>query len=54
MFDRYAKLKEHLSEVDGVTVNVGRGAQAMKNRVLLPAAKKRSWIDLCEEAIECF
>lgn len=90
----YAKLREHFVQVDGVTVNEGRGAQGMKrgakmfamfykgdlvlslppqrveeliaagralpfdpgtgkpmkNRVLVPVSKKRSWLKLCEEA----
>lgn len=95
MPDPYATLKAHFEEVDGVTVNAGRGAQGikvgkkmfamfykgdllltlpparveeliaagiglpydpgtgktLKNRVLIPAAKKRRWIKLCEEAV---
>jgi hypothetical protein len=94
--DPYAKLREHFERVEGVTVNVGRGAQGMKvgskmfamfykgdlvltlppprveeliaagralafdpgtgkpmkNRVLIPASKKRSWVKLCEEAVD--
>ncbi len=94
MTDPYAGLKAHFEEVEGVTVNAGRGAQGLKvgkkmfamfskgdlllklppervealvaagrglpydpgtgkvmsNYVLIPAAKKRSWIGLCEEA----
>lgn len=33
----------------GLPFDPGTG-KTMKNRVLIPAAKKRSWIKLCEEA----
>jgi hypothetical protein len=33
----------------GLSYDPGTG-KVMKNRVLIPAAKKRSWIKLCEEA----
>ena len=29
---------------------LGATGKVMKNRVLIPASKKRSWIKLCEEA----
>ena len=94
MPDPYAAVKAHFADVDGVTVNAGRGAQGLKvgskmiamfgkgdlllklppervqahiaagrglpydpgtgkvlkNYLVVPAAKKRSWIRLCEEA----
>ena len=96
MSDPYAELREHFDQIEGVTVNVGRGAQGMKvgakmfamfykgdlvltlppprvaeliaagrarafdpgtgtpmkNRVLVPASKKSSWVKLCEEAVD--
>ena len=96
MTDPYATVKAHFQRVEGVTVNVGRGAQGLKagkkmfamfskgdlllklppervaaliaagrgrpydpgtgkvmrNYVVIPAANKRSWIRLCEEAAE--
>ena len=59
MTDPYASVKAHFEDVEGVIVNAGRGlpfdpgtGKVMKNRVLIPASKKRTWIKLCEEAAE--
>jgi hypothetical protein len=48
-----ARVEELIAAGRGLAYDPGTG-KAMKNRVLIPAAKKRSWIGLCEEAIASF
>ena len=43
------RVTELISAGRGLPYDPGTG-KAMKNRVLIPASKKRSWIKLCEEA----
>ena len=45
-----ARVEELIAAGQGVPHDPGTG-RVMKNRVLIPAANKRSWIDLCEEAV---
>jgi len=45
-----ARVEELVAAGRGFAYDPGTG-KPMKNRVLIPAAKKRSWIKLCEEAV---
>ena len=45
-----ARVEEVIAAGRGLPFDPGTG-KMMKNRVLIPAAKKRSWIKLCEEAV---
>ena len=45
-----ARVEELIAVGRGLPFDPGTG-KAMKNRLLIPAAKKRSWIKLCEEAV---
>lgn len=44
-----ARVEQLIATGRGLAFDPGTG-RAMKNRVLIPAAKQRSWIKLCEEA----
>ena len=45
-----ARVEELIAAGRVLPFDPGTG-KMMKNRVLIPAAKKRSWIKLCEEAV---
>ena len=48
-----ARVEALLAAGHGLPVELGTG-KMMKNRVLIPAAKKHLWIELCEEAVAAF
>jgi len=45
-----ARVEALIAAGRGLPHDPGTG-KAMKNRILVPASKKRSWIKLCEEAV---
>jgi hypothetical protein len=47
------RVEELISAGRGLPYDPGTG-KAMKNRILVPAAKKDSWVRLCEEAVTSF
>ncbi len=46
-----ARVEALIAESQGLAFDPGTG-KAMKNRVLIPASRKDSWIQRCEEAVE--
>ncbi|MCA9671428.1 MAG: hypothetical protein KC503_37785 [Myxococcales bacterium] len=46
-----ARVEALIAAGRGLPFDPGTG-KVMKNRVLIPASKKRTWIKLCEEAAE--
>lgn len=48
-----ARVEELVTAGQGLPFDPGTGT-TMKNRVLIPASKQASWIELCEEAVAAF